>query len=414
MNSATKNTNWQKERILKSKYYQDIAFNTVNNLTFKERKGRKIILTNNQELTEFVSCSYLGLDCNEKVIAACTNNLHQYGVTFPAARTRIKAENFLILEELLNNIFCGFTVVLSSLHLAHLGLIPLIASGEMPSFPLKKNGPMFILDKLVHSSIQINRALMSQFGTVKRVNFSSLDEIEKLAKEAENNHYTPIVFADSIGSMGGINPILALIQLAEKYDGYVYLDDAHGTSVFGKTGGGYVLKVLNECFHPRLILAASLAKAFGSVAGAIVLPTAEDVEIFKEFSPIYVFGGPPAAPVINAAIASAHIHLSEEITFLQEKLQKNLKLFDSFFQNLNNHIINYNQISPIRGLKIGNEIETIKCTYNFRERGIAATAALYPIVAENESVIRLTFSAAHSYDDIQNLCTCIKDITNIR
>lgn len=261
--------NWMKKKIEAAKYHQDIAYHKVNELIFESREGRKITLTNGDQLVDFVSCSYLGLDLDQRVIDAGSKNTKHCGVTFPAARTRIKAKSFIVLEELLNEIFCNsHTVIFSSLHLGHLGLLPILGSGELPSFPFKKAGPQFILDKTVHASIQINRALMEQFGPVILVDYRNKDHLENIFAQAERDGLTPIGIADSIGSMGGIAPIKWLFEIAEKYDGYLYLDDAHGTSIHGRNGCGYVLHMLENNFHPRLILAASLAKGFGAVAGS--------------------------------------------------------------------------------------------------------------------------------------------------
>ena len=204
----------------------------------------------------------------------------------------------------------------------------------MPSFPMSSNGFVFILDKNVHASIQINRGLLSQFGEVKICGFSEKDTLIRLFDEGSGSSCTPIVLADSIGSMGGIAPLDLLFQLAEKYNGYLYLDDAHGTSVFGQYGSGYVLDFLQNNFHPRLILTSSLAKAFGSVAGVVQLPTKADADFVKHYCSTYIFGGPPVLPAISAAIASADIHLSGEVHRLQKKLWKNTTYFDNFYQSL--------------------------------------------------------------------------------
>lgn len=397
--------NWQKTRIDTSKKFQEAAYEQVNELIFKKRDGKCLILSDNTKLIEFVSCSYLGLDMDKRIIRASNNNINNCGVTFPAARTRIQAKSFVILEKLLNNIFCNsFTTIFSTLHLGHLGLIPILGSGTLPSFPSGETGFQFILDKTVHSSIQINRALMEQFGEVSLVSFNCNKKIEVEFKEAINKGKKPIAIADSIGSMGGITPIKFLFELAEKHDGYIYLDDAHGTSIFGKHGCGYVLQKLNNQFHPRLILASSLSKAFGAVAGVISLPTKKDADFLKHFSPTYIFGGPPSLAIIDSAIESAHIHLSEEIYTLQNKLWDNVKLFDYL---LKQHIINNSSPSPIRGVLIGDEFKTIKITKELKKIGFAVTAALYPTVPKNRAMLRIAISAIHTKEQITAICKSI-------
>jgi 7-keto-8-aminopelargonate synthetase-like enzyme len=409
MNHDNLHQNWQRIKIAESRAHQSKAFETINQLTIKERCDRKIILLDDTVLTEFVSCSYLGLDQDPRVIEAAANNIFKCGVTFPAARTRILTQSFIVLEALLNEIFCdAFSVIFPNLHTTHLGFLSLLGSGEMPSFPIRPAGTVFILDKTVHASIQINRGLMSQFGKVVIIDFNQSDLVEKEFREAFQSRLTPIAIADSIGSMGGITPILPLFELAEKYQGYVYLDDAHGTSIYGKNGCGFVLKQLNYQFHPRLILTSSLAKAFGAVAGVLILPTAEDANIVKRYCLTYIFSGPPPLTIIDSAIASAKIHLSPEIYELQNQLQKNLVYFDSSMEGIEKDIVNYQTTSPIRGLRIGNEFKAIDAALMLRKQGFALTTAMYPTVAKNRSILRIAFGATHKKEEIHALSEAIR------
>ena len=342
-------SNWQKQKIEASRAFQSRAYEAVNKLLFKKREGRCLTLANDSKLVEFVSCSYLGLDLEPRIIHAAVQNLAHCGLTFPAARTRIQAESFPKLEALLNQIFCdGRSTVFSTVHLGHLAILPMLGSGELPSFPIAANGINFILDKSVHASVQINRALMQQFGTVTLVDFNNHHALADRFCRAAQQKQTPVAIADGIGSMGGLAPVNTLFELADTHNGYVYLDDAHGTSICGRHGCGYVLECLNHHFHPRLMLAASLAKAFGSIAGVIVLPTADDAEMLHRYAEPYAFSGPPALPMIDAAIASARIHLTDEITILQNKLQANLRYFDTQL-NDRHTVINRGTISPVRG-----------------------------------------------------------------
>ena len=222
---------------------------------------------------------------------------------------------------------------------------------------------------------------------------------------------TPIAIADSVGSMGGVAPICYLLELADRYNGYVYLDDAHGTSIHGVHGQGYVLKCLDGYFHPRLLLTSSMAKAYGAVGGIAVLPTLADQRMVKRFATTYIFGGPPPLSIVDAAIAAGGIHLSDEIYVLQQKLWDNVRYFDSL---LAHDVVNKGVLSPIRGILIGEEFKAIECALQLRKLGILVTTAMYPVVAYEHSILRLAFSAAHSKKDIQALCLNLKRVCGVR
>jgi 7-keto-8-aminopelargonate synthetase-like enzyme len=376
--------NWFKKKVAQAKAHQEKAYAEVNELIIEERIGKQLVLTDGSCITEFISCSYLGLDMDERLIASVAADLKKFGVTFAAARTRARVKNFVVLEELLNKIFVdNYTVVFSALHLAHLGFFPLLASGEMPSYPLKDNGVTFILDKTVHASIQINRGLLNQFGEVILEDFQNLDAIEKIAQQVAAHDKTPIFIADS-------------------------LDDAHGMSIHGKNGCGYVLKCLEYKLPPRVIISTSLAKAFGTVAGVLVLPTRADMEMVKRFATTYIFGGPPPLAIISSAIASAKIHLSPEITVFQDRLWDNVQYFDSLFSTFGTNLINNTKLSPVRGILMGDEFKAIDTALQLRKMGFLVTTAMYPTVAKGHSLLRVAISAAHSKEDINHLYSAFK------
>ena len=404
--------NWQQNRIIHSKEYQVKASLEVNELIFTSKKDKVITLVDGTTLIEFVSCSYLGLDTHPKILNAIKKNIDSYGVTFASARTRIRADSYEILDALLKKIFCDAAPTLfPSVHMVHLGFFPLLGSGEIPSFRAGRNGFNFILDKSSHSSIQINRALLNQFGSVTVLNFNEHEQLKTLAELSYQSKKSPVFIADSIGSMGGITPIHYLLHLADKYNGYVYLDDAHGTSIFGTNGCGCVLDQLQGRFHPRMGIAASLSKAFGTAGGGVlVLPTEDDSNMVKRFSPTYIFGGPIALPIIHASIASAEIHLSEELAQLQDKLQKNIKHFDLL---ITGNMINKGSKFPIRGLFIGDEIKAIQVAKNLKDRGFAVTTAMYPTVAKKSAILRIALSAMHTTSQIKKLCNEINYLSEL-
>lgn len=390
--------NWIQSRVKYSKGYQDKAFKEVNELVIQDRCRKKITLTNGKILTEFVSCSYLGLDQDIRILNAVSSGLERIGFSFHAARTRIQPKENLELETLLHQLYFGaFPLTFPALHMVHAGFLPLLASGEVPSFPVSNKGAVFLMDKTAHSSIQINRGMLEQFGTILLTNFQEIERLGLEVRAISCQKRTPILIGDSIGSMGGMAPIKELLLLADQFNGYVYLDDAHGTSVHGKQGSGYVLDSLGYQFHPRLILTATLGKAFGAMGGVLLLPTQEDIQFTKEFSPTYVFAGPVAFPVVNAAIASAKIHLTPEIDILQATLWENVRYFDLLAQN---HLVNLTLLSPIRGILVGDELKAICISKELHKRGFAVTTAIYPTVPKYKSMLRVALSALHQKSDI--------------
>lgn len=400
--------NWQKKKIENSHIHQEKITDLLNGKNFISRNQKNVLLEDGKTYIEYISCGHLGLDQHESLIKAVSHNIDKVGISFPAARTRLKHTGFNELEGLLNSIYNAHTVFFSSTHLAHLGFIPLLASGTLPGFEIKTR-PIFLLDSRVHASIQINRGLMEQFGEVRIIDFVDSELLCHELELAKNASVTPILMADSICSMGGVMPIQQLLDFAHQYQGYLYLDDAHGMSIHGKHGCGYVLETLNYNFSDKLILVSSLAKAFGTYGGIIAVSNKKTIEFIKIYCSTYIFSGQPIHPLLFASLESAKIHLSSELNELQTKLMTNIKAFDSLITK-KTKILNLGTNFPIRGLMVGDELEAINKGILLKAHGILTTVAVYPTVPKGSSIIRMSVCANHTLEQIQLTCFKINEI----
>ncbi len=398
--------NWYSKKIQDSEHYQKMIYEVgLNEQIILNRKGKKVGLKNGYRIIEFSSCSYLGLEVDQRLENAAVNAIKTYGVQFAAARTRLAPELNFILHEKLSEIFGAPSLTFSTTGLIHLAVLPLLGADELPSYKIH-NKPLWIIDKTAHASIQIQRGLMSQFGDVKRVDFQDKPALEEAFVMAYEKGMTPITLSDSLGSMGGEVPVKTLFHLAEKYKGYCYIDDAHGTSILGENGNGYVLNITKK-FPPRLILASSLSKAFGSNGGCLSLNSAEDIKVVKRYSIPFAFGGPLSIGGMAANIASCDIHLSGEIYQLQAKLFENVRYFDD---TIKVKTANAYSVSPIRGIIVGDEEECINVCKQLFESGFYTTCAMYPTVPKNKALIRIALSAIHTKAQIKGLIEAVEKL----
>ncbi len=404
--------NWLQKRITNSKDVQEKIYESgINKLEVISRNNKQVMLKNSKEpKVEFMSCSYLGLECDERLATASKDAIDKFGVQFSAARTRINPELSYECDNLLSEVFTAPTVTFVTCGLVHLAVLPLLGSKELPNFPIKEQGIYWIMDKSSHASIQILRALMGQFGEVERVDFKDLDQIHNAFETALMKGLTPITVSDGIGSMGGNAPVKDLIHLAKGYNGYCYIDDAHGTSILGKNGGGFVIDELDNRFNERLLLVSSLAKAFGATGGSISVFHKETAEFISRYANPYIFGGPLSLPSVAAIIESCKIHLSDEIYDLQQKLYDNIKFFDAF--ELPFTILNKNQLIPIRGIQVNDEDLAIRLGKYLFDNGYVLTCATFPTVAQGKAMLRLAISALHTKQQIEQLVQLVINFSN--
>lgn len=399
--------NWQRNKIEKSVKYQTRVFSeNINELIVTEREGKKIRLDDGREMIEFVSCSYLGIETHKKLKVAVYEAMERFGVQLSVARTRIKPDIFRDIESKLSAIMKGAcTLTFNAVTPCHIAVLPLLASGALPKYTFS-NKPYFILEKTAHATLQINRGLLQQFGDVARIDFQDQKKIEEAFKFAYDNGLTPISISDSVGSMGGVAPVKFLTKLISQYNGYAYIDDAHGTSIFGENGSGYVMECLDNKLDDRIIIAGSLSKAFGSHGGFIACNFEETIKFIKTYGTTYAFGGPPSLPGMAACLAAADLHLDGTVARRQVQLQDVIAYFDEKFADTD--VINRGTRMPIRGILIGNEDTAITMCKKMHQHGFATTVAMFPTVAEGNAILRCAISALHEKEHIDRFHNCFK------
>lgn len=404
--------NYLAKRLTVSRPHQDAIWaQGVNEIDVVAVDGKRLKLADGRELTEFLSCSYLGLDQRPELRDAAHAAVDRFGVQMSAARTRIRASVFRELDDLLTSINGGWNpVTFNSVSAAHLATIPVLAAGELPGYPIAPGGPAFVMDKAAHASLQSLRGIMEQFGTVARIDFHDLEDVAAVFRNLSSSGRTVIALCDSVGSMGGAVDILALTTVIDEVGGFAYFDDAHGTSVFGRTGEGFVLASADGCLSSSTIWTGSLSKAFGATGGFVALSNGDAAALLKRYSMPYAFGGPPSLPAIGSAVASARLHLDGTVHVLQGRLRENTALFDDL---LIPQSINSGSTSPIRGILMNDEFAAIDAAKMLHTHGYAVTAAMYPTVELGKAIIRVAVSASHSDDDIRGLVEVINAIVDV-
>lgn len=405
--------NYLSNRLAASRPHQDAIWDEgVNELDVVSVDGKRLKLVDGRELTEFLSCSYLGLDQRAELREAAHSSIERFGVQMSASRTRVRASLFAELDELLTSINGGWSpVTFNSVSAAHIATIPLLAAGELPGYPIAERGPGFVMDKFAHASLQSLRGNLEEFGPIARVDFHDVDRVTAICHDLSGSGRTVISLCDSVGSMGGTADVPALLTLMDEVRGFAYFDDAHGTSVFGRTGEGFVLDSTDGRLSSRTIWVGSLSKAFGATGGFVSLSNIDAAALIKRYSVPYAFGGPPSLPAVGAAVASAKLHLDGTVYRLQNRLRENTALFDGL---LASRSINSGSASPIRGIPLGEEFAAIKAAKALHNHGYAATVAMYPTVELGKAMIRLAISASHSEEEIRGIVDVINAMVDCK
>lgn len=368
--------------------------------TLEARGPGKRARVNGHDVVEFMSCSYLGLDTHSDVIAAAKNVLDAWGVHVCCARSRMSIEPLFELEAGLSRLFGGHAITFPTVTAAHMSVMPLLAEGLLAGLDGRR--VCFIYDRFAHASMQYLRPLLAVHATVVTCEHNDLHDLERLIAEARNRNEAPVYVGDGVYSMGGVAPIRELVAMSRDSGLALYIDDAHGTSIYGTRGEGYVVEALGGALPPNVIVPFSLAKGFGCNGGGVVMPTAEDAACVRELGQTYAFSAPLDFSIVGAALAALRLHEDGTVAQLQTKLRENTMLFQDAMQ------LPRDPASPIQMIVIGGSDAVIAKAAQLMERGYFVPAAFFPVVPKELAQLRVVMSAAHHRSDIVGLADALR------
>jgi len=400
LESPASRPNWVASRVSKTSDSLDRAFEEgLTGHVITARDGKQVTLTDGSEAVEFVSCSYLGLESHPDLIAAATEAMHRFGLHFSTSRNRGRPPYLGELEALLSVMYDGAQVAaFTSVSNVHLGLLPLLGVGALPSYPVADAGVAFLVEKTAHASIQVIRGVLEQIGPTRRFDMADPAALPAAVREAAATGRTPIVLVDGVGSMGGLIDVASMLATLEPFGGHLYVDDAHGVSIDGPLGAGYAFEALGGTLPPHVVLAGSLSKAFGGAGGFAVVPSQEDMLILRKFANPLVFGHSIMLPMLAANVAAARLHGDGQVAELQRRLWRNAAEFDRLTGGT---LVNAGLRSPVRGAQFDTEDEAFAAARRLKQAGVLILPAFYPTVARGTGLMRFAVSALHQQHDLE-------------
>lgn len=343
-----------------------------------------------QRVVSFCSNDYLGLAADPALVAAAHAALDQCGVGAGAAHLISGHHRFHHDFEAAFANFVGKPAALlfSTGYLANLAVLTALVG---------RQGGIFA-DKLNHASLvdaaQLSGASFTRAGFTRYCH-NDLAQLEgQLAASTAHNR---IIVSDLVFSMDGdCAPVDALLDLAERFDAWLYLDDAHGFGVLNGGRGGLTDRARAS---DRVIYLATLGKAAG-VAGAAVAahPGVIDWLIQKARPYLYTTASPP----LLAACLLESLRQIEAGDARRARLQRRIVQLREGLSQLNHGEL-LQSSTPIQPLVIGANGDAVRLSEQLRERGLLVPAIRTPTVPAGTARLRITLSAAHSADDVARL-----------
>ena len=351
------------------------------------------VLINGKKVLMFGSNSYLGLTNHPKIKEASIEAIRKYGTgcagsPFLNGYMDIHVE----LEEKLAK-FVGKekAIIYSTGFQSNLGALSAIAG----------RGDYFVCDERDHASIVDGRRL--SFATTvkfKHNNMHSLEEVlMKLPIDA-----IKIIVVDGVFSMeGDIAPLPEIVALAEKYNGSVYVDEAHSIGVLGEQGRGV-------CNHFGLtdkvdVIIGTFSKSLAAIGG-FVAADATVMDFLRHHSRPYIFSA-SISPAATASVIAALDVIQQEperLKHLWDITNYALKQFRDFgFE------IGHTQ-TPIIPLYIRDMRKTFTVTRDLLDNGIFVSPVIPPACAPEDTLIRFALMATHTQAQIDHAVEVIVKI----
>ncbi len=353
------------------------------------------IVANHQSYLSFCSNDYLGLANHPDLIAAMQKAAGDSGVGSGASNLITGHHRYHdeLEKQLAKFVDLPAALLFSTGYMANIGVLG----------ALMGRGDAIFADKLNHACL--NDGAYFSYADFHRFPHNDVQALEKLLQTSKAKH--KLIAADAVFSMDGdIAPIPEYLALCEKYDAYLYLDDAHGFGVLGEHGQGSLNHF--NIKSPRIIVMATLGKAAG-VAGAFVAGEQVVIDYLIQKAKSYVYST-PAPPALSATL-SASVRLIEQ----GDHLRANLNALIAYLKT--NLKLNKWQLLPsdtaIQPLLIGGNQESLAVSEYLQMQGILVPAIRPPTVPTGTARLRISLSAAHSLDDVKKLVTAIHEAESI-
>ncbi|AFI28383.1 glycine C-acetyltransferase [Bacillus subtilis] len=349
------------------------------------------VTVNHQKVIQLSSNNYLGFTSHPRLINAAQEAVQQYGAGTGSVRTI--AGTFTMHQELEKKLAAfkktEAALVFQSGFTTNQGVLSSILSKE----------DIVISDELNHASIIDGiRLTKADKKVYQHVNMSDLERVLRKSM----NYRMRLIVTDGVFSMdGNIAPLPDIVELAEKYDAFVMVDDAHASGVLGENGRGTVNHFgLDGRVH---IQVGTLSKAIG-VLGGYAAGSKVLIDYLRHKGRPFLFST-SHPPAVTAACMEAIDVLLEEPEHM-ERLWENTAYFKAMLVKMGLTLTKSE--TPILPILIGDEGVAKQFSDQLLSHGVFAQSIVFPTVAKGKARIRTIITAEHTKDELDQALDVIE------
>ncbi len=329
--------------------------------------------------------NYLGLSSHPDVVEAARKGLDHRGYGMSSVRFICGTQDIhKQLEEKLTE-FLGTedTILFPSCFDANAGVFEAVLTEE----------DVMIADRLVHASIVDGmRLAKAQQDTYKH---SDMNHLEQKLQLHQNKRIRLIITDGSFSMDGDLAKLDKIVELAEKYNSMVFIDESHTSGFIGKTGRG----THEHCgvMGKIDIITTTLGKALGGASGGCVSGRKEIVEMCRQKGRPYLFSNTVAPVVVEGALKV--LDLISKSTERRDKLEQNTIFWRKGLTE--GGLIIKEGETPIVPVMLFNAKLSQDFSKDLYEEGIYAVGFFFPVVPKGQARIRTQLSAAHDMHHLE-------------
>ncbi len=339
----------------------------------------EIKLNTGQEVLNFCANNYLGLSNHPELIHAAKSAMDSHGYGMSSVRFICGTTDLhKTLEKKIADFFgTEDTILYAAAFDANGGVFEPLLTAE----------DAIISDSLNHASI-IDGVRLCKAQRYRYPN-ADMEALEEALKEAQAQRFR-IIVTDGVFSMdGNTAPVDKMVELAEKYDAMVMVDECHSAGVVGKTGRG--VSEHYDIMGKLDIITGTLGKAFGGAVGGFTTGKKEIVEMLRQRSRPYLFSNSLPPAVVNAGIRM--VDMMSETNELQDKLHENT---DYFMEKMTAAGFDIKPTqSAICAVMLYDAKLSQEMASKLLDEGIYVIGFYFPVVPKGEARIRVQLSAGH-------------------
>lgn len=337
------------------------------------------IVVNGSTVLNFCANNYLGLSSHPDVIAAAHKTIDERGYGMSSVRFICGTQD--IHKELEQKIseFLGTedTILYAAAFDANGGVFE----------PLFNDEDAIISDALNHASI-IDGVRLCKARRF-RYEHNNMADLEAKLIEAIDCRSRIIVTDGSFSMDGTIAQLDQIVELAEKHDAVIMIDECHSSGFLGKTGRG--THEYRGVMGKIDIITGTLGKALGGASGGFTSGRKEIIDMLRQKSRPYLFSNTLAPSIVGGSIAV--LDMLSASTHLRDKLEFNTKYFRKKMTEVGFDIKPGDH--PIVPIMLYDAVLAADFAAKLLEEGIYVIGFFFPVVPKGQARIRVQLSAAH-------------------